>query len=312
MPAYLIGLSPKKWVVWAGGESEILRGYIAISEACLTTAFVLTQRAAATRQIWRVRKKTCERSGCLSTSRDRFFSASVLSQITTSGRHFRRPLMMAEPTDNGWVLDGLAPWVTGASFADVLVLGAFLEDGRTIQVLVPTNQSGVSVEHPFSLLALSESHTARVRLNEVLVPHDQVLRSPSTGETGVRVGGLHTSALALGLTARVIQMLEDEVGRRDRLNEPLEQIGFAGTSSYLDSSIWRTRVSEMRLNRSDANTLVCQATQVALLTAKGPGMYPAIQWVVGVKKPSFFWCGVVEEVSRMTMRQIMDGAGLAD
>ena len=305
---------PKEMGGMGWRESEILRGYIAISEACLTTAFVLTQRAAATRRICLSPQEDLRAKWLPLDQSGQIFLSIAVSQITTSGRHFRRPLMMAKPTDNGWVLDGLAPWVTGASFADVLVLGAFLEDGRTIQVLVPTNQSGVSVEHPFSLLALSESHTARVRLNEVLVPHDQVLRSPSTGETGVRVGGLHTSALALGLTARVIQMLEDEVGRRDWLNEPLEQIRVRWNeqlSRLIDLA--DTGVGDAAQLRSDANTLVCQATQVALLTAKGAGYvsgHPVGRWC---QEAQFFlvW-SCPEEVSRMTMRQIMDGAGLAD
>ena len=34
-------------------------------------------------------RRPCERSGCLSTSRDRFFLSIAVSQITTSGRHFR-------------------------------------------------------------------------------------------------------------------------------------------------------------------------------------------------------------------------------
>ena len=304
---------PKEMGGMGWRESEILRGYVAIAEACLTTAFVLTQRAAATRRICLSEQREIREQWLPLDRTGRIYLSIGVSQITTSGRHHRRPLLRAEPTENGWIFDGVAPWVTGAAFADVLVLGATLEDGRTIQALVPTHQSGLLVEPSYSLMALSESHTARVRLTQVLVPHDQVLRSPSVGATGVRVGGLHTSALALGLTARVINMLTDESRRRDWLSEAQAQIQ-ARWNQHLAQLIGlaKTGSGDAGQLRSDANTLVCQATQIALLAAKGAGYvsgHPVGQWC---QEAQFFlvW-SCPEEVSRNTMQRILNGVDLA-
>ena len=52
------------------------------------------------------------------------FTTVGLSQLTTSRQHLGRPALVAAQDEDGWRLDGLCPWVTGADACDTIVTGA--------------------------------------------------------------------------------------------------------------------------------------------------------------------------------------------
>ena len=91
------------------------------------------------------------------------FATVGISHLTTSRRHLAKPVLSAEETAEGFVLDGFSPWVTGAISAQAIVVGATLADGRHILALLPTDTPGVVVPAPLELVGLSGSCTGPVR-----------------------------------------------------------------------------------------------------------------------------------------------------
>jgi butyryl-CoA dehydrogenase len=269
-------------------SGELLLGYERLAAACLTTAFILSQRDAAVRRIRDSRRDDlCQELLRLLACGGRFATVG-LSQLTTSRQH-GGPALRVEETPDGFVLDGVIPWVTGADHANHLVTGGVLTDGQQVLLALPADAAGVTVQPPMDLSALAGSRTAEVQCNRVTVdrrwllagPVENVFKSGSRGGTG----GLETSCLALGLAGAAIDRLHEEAavrpdltelaGRleasRTRLREEMHRLAEGGPSSP-------TAALELR---AKANALVLRATQSTLTASKGAGFvhpHPAQRW----------------------------------
>jgi alkylation response protein AidB-like acyl-CoA dehydrogenase len=270
----------------AGGQGldriAQLEGAEQLGAACLTSAFILSQREAAVR--WILQGSEALRRRILpALARGETFVTVGLSQLTTSRQH-RPPSLRAHALESGgYRLDGEVPWVTGADHADFLVVGAVREDGLQVLLLMPRSALGVIVEPPLHLAALAGSRTAKVRCAGVEVAADMLLAGP--GERLVRSGGgLDTSCLALALARSAISFLDKEGLRRAdvqpaarRLAEALEglrqRLHALAKGAPADEEVLALRV--------DCTRLVLRATQAALAVAKGTGFlvpHPAQRW----------------------------------
>ena len=265
----------------------IVRGYLALSSACLTTAFVLTQRSGACRRIeatGNLGVKSRLLPGLLS---GRSFATLGISHLTTSRRHLAQPAMRAEETRGGFLLNGYSPWVTGADHADTVVAGATLPDGRDLIFALPTRTPGVTVPPPACLTALTASHTGPVNCEHVEVGREEVLAGPAMnlmqGKSGAATGGYETSALALGLAGRAIQFSEEEAVHRPALSSPvnaLRQEWMDLRDGLISAAAGNSGLTGTQV-RARANSLVLRATHAALAVAKGTGYaggHPAGRW----------------------------------
>jgi alkylation response protein AidB-like acyl-CoA dehydrogenase len=276
-------------------EADLLRGYMKLAAACLTTTFVITQRSGAMQRIAAGESAAARDELLPDLMSGRSFATVGISHLTTSRQHLARPVLRAEENADGFVLDGYSPWVTGAEFAATIVLGATLADGRQILVALPTSLPGVRLERSPQLVGLSASRTGPVHLNQVQVPRKWLLAGPvqevMKQGLGARTGGSQTSALAIGLAHAAIKYLQDQSAARQNLLEPTDALieerntltagmlqlahGAAppgGTPCVADTSELRAR----------ANSLALRASQAALAAAKGAG------YVVG--HPAGRWC----------------------
>ena len=251
---------------------ELLDGHREIAQACLTTAFILSQRESAVRQLTRGPKALQERL-LPAMARGELFATVGLSQITTSRQH-GGPALRAKKTANGFRMDGDIPWVTGADQAGVVVVGATLEDGKQVLAALPTDRRGVSIDPPLPLASLSGSHTASMRCAAIEIEHELILAGPTEKALGpVGGGGLETSDLALGLAQAATEFLKNEAAIREDVLPVAERFQKA-----IDSSLVRLHAAATALIpettlavRVECTNLALKATQAALLIAKGAG-----------------------------------------
>ncbi len=187
---------------------DLLEGYESLAAACLTTCFILSQRDAACRRLRDGGNARLRDELLPPLARGETFATVGLSQLTTSRQHVG-PSLTATLTPEAVLLDGTIPWVTGAEPADHLIVGAVLDDGRQILLVLPRGLPGVAIGPPLELAALVGSLTAEVRCSNVRVERDWLLAGPVANvmAVGGRVstGGLETSCLALGLTAAAVR-----------------------------------------------------------------------------------------------------------
>ena len=275
---------------WGGFDwplADVIKGYLALSEACLTTTFIITQRTAACRRLAASFNEPLKQELLPKLASGKLFASVGISHLTTSRLHMSQPVLRARPLGDGYVLDGYSPWVTGGKYCDWIVTGATLEDGRQILAAVPGDAPGVRCSAPAQLTALSASCTGSVHFNEVLIPGAWLLDGPMesimTKGTGGNTGGLETSTLALGLASAAITFIEDESQQRNYLTPAsmaLREEQVALRYEILAVAAGKQVCSNEDI-RSRANSLVLRSTQSALAAAKGAGFvvgHPAGRW----------------------------------
>lgn len=280
-------------------EADVLRGYVRLAAACLTTTFVITQRTGAMSRIAAGDSQFARQELLPDLISGRTFATVGISHLTTSRQHVTRPVLRAAEQGGGFVLDGYSPWVTGAEFAQHIVLGATLDDGRQILVALPTDLPGVRIERSPELVGLSASRTGPVHCDEVFIKDKWLLAGPVAEVMkqglGAKTGGLQTSALAIGLASAAIDFVRAQAGARGALLEPAEALQDERDqlfSSMLELATGDTptrRAGEGQVQcvttgnelRQRANSLALRASQAALAAAKGAGYvagHPAGRW----------------------------------
>jgi len=272
-----------------GGEgrsaTDLLDAYEQLSGACLTTAFILSQREAGIRRLIASNNPDLKLRYLPRLSRGELMLTVGLSQLTTSRPH-RGPALVAESIGrNAHQINGVIPWVTAADRTDAVLTGARRPDGLQVLFLLPVNKAGVTIEPPLELAALQGSRTAEIRCDAVEIGDDLLAAGPAERVlSGPGGGGVETSALALGLAGAATDWLHAESIKRSELKQIAE--GF-------DSSRHAARQRLIALTTPGAGEdailaarvactrLALNATQVALTVAKGTGFvvpHPTQRW----------------------------------
>lgn len=270
----------------AWNEADLLRGYLQLSAACLTTAFILTQRVGACTRIAASGNKFAQERLLPPLLTGEIFATVGISHLTTSRQHVQ-PILQARETSEGFILDGFSAWVTGAEQAQVIVIGATLSDGRQILVALPTELPGVRIPPAPELVSLTASRTGPVNCTGVEVSRDWLLAGPveqvMKQGLGAKTGGLQTSTLAAGLTLAALDYLEQESRQRNIFTEPAAAM--RSELNALTGDLLALAGGEQPCAADDArgraNSLALRATQAALVAAKGTGFvvgHPAGRW----------------------------------
>jgi alkylation response protein AidB-like acyl-CoA dehydrogenase len=280
---------------WGGqgwDEAQTIRGYMELASACLTTTFIITQRTGACRRIAGCHNDALKQRLLPRLATGELFTTVGISHLTTSRRHLKRPVLTAEVTDDGYRLEGMAPWVTGGAAADVIVIAASLtEDGtatdREMLLAVPTDRPGLRMAEPLPLVGVSASSTGPVHFDGVNVSHEWVIVGPAVNVMrsglGGSTGGYETSALAVGLAKAAVDFLAKECEQRPDLESARDAL--RRELDTLRDDLLAVVRGEANCSkesvRQRANTFVLRATQAALSAAKGTGFvigHPAGRW----------------------------------
>ena len=192
----------------AGGLGGDLAMLCAVAETlasgCLATTFVWVQhhrlvRAVATEAPGPLREAWLEPL-CRGERRAGVALAGLLPGPSA---------LVARRVEDGWVLDGSSPWVTGWGLVDVVYVAAGGPGGSVVWLLVDAvDRPGLSAQ-PLRLVAVDASRTVRLQFAGLEVPDGRVVavhdRARGVGATGVplRVNG----SLALGLVRRCTRLI---------------------------------------------------------------------------------------------------------
>lgn len=278
---------PAEWGGQDWSEVDIVRGYLRLAAACLTTTFIITQRSGACGRIAGSGNQFVQRKYLPGLASGEMFATVGISHLTTSRRHLARPVLAARETAEGFVLDGYSPWVTGGPHADIVVTGATLDDGRQILLALPLDLPGVRADEPARLIGVAASHTGPVHCAGVHVDRKWLLAGPVENVMqqglGAKTGGLQTSTLAIGLASAAIEFLENESNQRADLLPPA--VGLRQEQQQMESELLSLaagdEVCSLESFRARANSLALRSSQAALAAAKGAGYvigHPAGRW----------------------------------
>lgn len=268
-------------------EAALLEALAGVASACLTTALVLTQWAAACRIVGTASADL--RAELLPRLARGERTATVgIAQLTTSRRHLRSPALRAARRGDTWWLDGNCPWVTGADSSDLVVTGAAGDDGSNVFFVIPTSAGGLTIGPPLPLLALSGSRTSSVSFDGV----EPLAEIVPDSLAPARAGGLATSALAIGAARSSIALLDAEAVARPALSAVAasfraEADGLASRLAALAAAD-SPAPSARDAVRAAANGLVVRAAQAALAATKGAGFVAGHPAERGVREAMLF------------------------
>ena len=216
--------------VETGGLGLDLRQFSAVAEelasGCLAAAFVWIQHFRLL--------MTLAGPGAPADLRDRWLAAAcrgtLRGGIALTGLMPGPVRLRAAPADGGWRLDGSAPWVTGWSLIDLLLVVARGPDDTVVTLIMDAGpQPGLTVSRQ-RLAAVDASVTVRLGFDGVLIPPERFAGqepfdpAASSQPTALRLNG----SLALGVAGRCGRLLgpgplDDELTAcRDRLDAALE------------------------------------------------------------------------------------------
>lgn len=204
-----------------GGENlsalDLHLRYEAIAEASLAAALVVSQRDSAVGFVeacgdWPDRDDVLGRF-----ARNEIFSTIGIAQLTTS-RQQGPPALVAKASAEGFRVNGVIPWATGAGMSDFVVAAAAIDTGGQILFQLPTSAGGVTVGPPLPLVALRSTWTCQIVCDDVAILKTRVLRGPTDNAlagrsrslplgqaflaTGLCRGGLKLIAARGGASAR--------------------------------------------------------------------------------------------------------------
>ncbi len=272
---------------WGWTTEQITAAYIEMSAACLSSTFILTQRVAALKRIGLSSNRLLQERMLPGLLEGTLTATVGISHLTTSRQHVKRPVLSFAAMDNSFVLNGFCPWLTGANSTTHVVIGAQQQAGQQLLAVVPTDADGFTVEPGLEMIALSDTHTGAVRLNDVQVAAEDLVAGPvenvlqSLG--AVSTGSYQTSALALGVAQAAIDYLETESTNRDDLRSSTSAL--RAQHDQLKTSLLAAAggnpVCSNEQIRTDANQMVLRATQAAMVAAKGAGFvatHPVGRW----------------------------------
>ena len=227
----LASIGAMRWSIAAedGGEEvaplETHLRYEQLATASLATALILSQRDSAVSLIDASQNLPLRSKLIGELGNNHAFCTVGIAQITTS-RQQGAPALLAMPDGDGFILNGLVPWATGADQCDFIVVASAVAGGGQLLFALPRDLEGVSIMPPEPLVALGASRTTAIRLVDVRLPGADVLTGPSAQvlvnrRKGVPIG---QSFLALGLCRSALNLIRDHrSGRAQELGNEFEQ-----------------------------------------------------------------------------------------
>jgi alkylation response protein AidB-like acyl-CoA dehydrogenase len=159
------------------------------------------------------------------------------------------PIMRAEPTEGGYLLNGFVPWVTGWSFYPEFMIGAALPDGRAVFGLVPLeSEPGVQVSAPMELAAMTAAMTVSVTLTNYLLPDERVaiIREAGWIQNNDQINIAQQGSFAIGCAQAGLDVLLANAQKRNLCfaQEAYDQLHTELEDLRAKTELARGRVSE--------------------------------------------------------------------
>ncbi|AOW94414.1 acyl-CoA dehydrogenase [Rhodococcus sp. WMMA185] len=239
--------------------SGLVEVYETLGGGCLATTFTWLQHFGAVKGLSRSPN---------SQLRDRYLEGLVAGTtragVSMAGAIPVPPLLWARRVDDGYVLDGVSPFVTGWGIVDVIQVSARdKSDDSIVNVLIPAKpRRGLTAEF-LPLIAARGSNTVRLQFDGVAVSRDLVstIITPEEFMNSQLLASWRNACMAMGLTRRAITELEalgvDADPYRVKAARARHELD-AALDGRADMAEARARTSELAIR-----------TASALVTAKG-------------------------------------------
>lgn len=206
--------------VWQGkGLSlfEFALFQVAIAQYSGALAFLQTQHQSAGSMLANSENEDLKREFLPDMATGKIGVGVGFSQLRRRGA----PLMKAKSTLEGYLLDGVVPWITGCGFFEYFMIGALLPSGEAVYGVVPFQsccQEGgeIKLSEPMALMAMQATQTVTATLSQWLLRRDRVvmITPPDAIHQRDRQNVLKHSFFPLGCAKAGLDLLKTQYSRK--------------------------------------------------------------------------------------------------
>ncbi|BAH54583.1 acyl-CoA dehydrogenase family protein [Rhodococcus opacus] len=195
---------------------------------------------------------------------DGLVDGTVRAGVALAGAIPVPPTLWARSVDDGYVLDGVSPFVTGWGIVDLLQVSARDEfDDSIVHVIIPAQPLRGLTAEELPLIAARGSNTVRLTFDGLAVPRDLVsaVVSPEDFAKSQLFGSWINGCMAMGIARRAISELQAFGVDAD----PFEEQAARARLDLNAALEGRAEIAEARARASE----LAIRTATALVTAKG-------------------------------------------
>lgn len=174
-----------------------------LASGCLATTFVWIQHHGAVQALRESENESLRREwlGELCAGRRR-------SGVAFGGVRPGPQQLHARFINGGWLLEGVAPWVTGWGLVDGVLTWALSPRGERVSLLIDATPSDTLASTPLELIATNASRTVELTFHSHFVPSARLVSlMPHTPAPAHDGGGRSNGSLALGVARRCCALL---------------------------------------------------------------------------------------------------------
>ncbi|WP_369043227.1 acyl-CoA dehydrogenase family protein [Streptomyces sp. Midd1] len=161
----------------------------------------------------------------------------LVMTVAASGRTGHEPAeraVSARLDGDAWVLDGTQTAVPWAYGADIIVVPAHTDTGRTVLALVPRDLDGVVLAEQISTTG---ERLGRLRLDSARIAPRDVITAEGAWKWLRELLATGTCAQALGLGEAVLRMTSEYTGKREQFGFPVatfQAVAVQAANRYID------------------------------------------------------------------------------
>jgi len=254
------------------GAATARRTIAAVGSGCGATFFVWVQHHGVVRTL-----RSSPNGALVGELLAPMCAGDVIAGVAFA--HLRRPgppAIRAERLgEDGWRLDGLAPWATSWGIADWFAVAAASDDGEVVWVRVPGHEVPGLTARPLALPVFAHTGTVSLALDSFVADDAEVLAVVDLDEwrRNDRSRAAPGQPAVLGVADRAIRLLEAQVDTESidtagRLRERLEQCW------RIDDQVVAApdSIEEASAHRAACLDLARRATTALLAASGGGGM----------------------------------------
>lgn len=152
-----------------------------------------------------------------------FSSGQVLMGVGFSQlRRPGNPAMTAVEVEEGYLLSGIVPWVTGYTIFTNFIVAAVLPDGKAVYGVVPFSEQtidrgSIGVSAPMPLAAMTSTNTVSATFTDWLLPHAEVVKLTPAGaiHDQDQQNVLHHGFFATGCAKAGLDILQQKAQQKE-------------------------------------------------------------------------------------------------
>ncbi len=158
-----------------------------------------------------------------------YMAAYALSEPNSGSDALSATTKAMKDSNGNWILNGTKMWISNAKWAGSFITFAKIDGEKFTAFLVERDFPGVSISREEHKMGLKGSSTARLILENAVVPSENVLYHEGQGHkvafNGLNIGRCKLAGMALGQARESISVGTKYAKDRKQFNRPISEFG---------------------------------------------------------------------------------------